>query len=326
MLRLGTWTREQLQGQSRTFLGARREIAYNLLCLRDGITADGIRVFDETMSILRLSSGVFRTTYRERFQDLNAVAGQIMSSLFPRDCEISVHDWAASSGLTSVEWARDLFLNFPSLTFTASDYFFALVQATNRRGETYIFEPDGTAIQYIRPPFVVPLAAPEKKFFILNQAAIAWSRRAVAELSACVRSLEWESVSDGRQQVRGDWRFEQIDLVHPEARALAEETRHFEIVHHDAFCHLRRPCNVLRVMNFYNPETWDAAALGRGFQAAFESVSNRGLLILGRTQTQTNKNHVSIFQRVDDELILIERLGSGFEMEDSVLGSLTAKR
>ncbi len=75
-----------------------------------------------------------------------------------------MEDWAASDCLTSAEWAAELFPLFPHLDFVASDLLLFLWEAKKQRGEErFILEPDGTPLQYVRPPFVVRLSQPEPK-------------------------------------------------------------------------------------------------------------------------------------------------------------------
>jgi len=320
MYRPGIWSREQLLNSPETICGFRIAVAYNLADLPVSAAPDDLKAFERTTKAVKLSSGVYRTTYHSRFSDLDIVTKRVMRSIFARHLEIQVHDWAASGGLVSVEWANDIFTDFPQALFVASDYYLFLIEATSR-GETYILEPDGTAIQYINPPFVVPLAARERSVFILNRLAIAWARRTVPEVKKLALQVKWDSFRDLRTYVLDKWAFRQLNLVHPQARMLEAEGRRFRVVQHDAFCPLRQPCHVLRVMNFYNPRVWGHEKVKSGLKAALDSVVDGGLLIIGRTieDERTPRNDASILRKSGNSVKVIERLGSGFEMEDTIL-------
>lgn len=326
MYRPGIWSRQQLSKVPEETFGFRITVAYNLLISEPACPED-LKVFERTTRAIKLSSGVYRTTYRSRFSDLDLVTRRIMRKVFAADQNIQVHDWAASTGVLSVEWAKQTLAHFPHAALTASDYFLFLIEAQNSAGETYILEPDGTAIQYIKPPFVVPLVGKERIIFVLNRLAMAWARRAVDELKRLAKQLQWNSIPDRQTYFLGKWGFRQINLIHPEAQRLAADNERFRVVQHDAFCKLAQPCQVLRVMNFYNPRIWGYQKTTSGIRAALESVADGGLLILGRTleNKQLRTNNVSIFQKTGTGVALLERLGAGFEMENEVLSFPAAR-
>ncbi|MFL6354908.1 MAG: hypothetical protein ACJ74Z_24085 [Bryobacteraceae bacterium] len=321
MYRPGIWCKKGLLSSPEQILGFRIAVAYNLLNVSANLSAEDLTVFERTTRSMKLSSGVYRTTYHSRFSDLDLVTERIFRTVFAGREKIEVHDWAASTGLPSIEWAMRIFADFPDAAVTASDYFLFLIEAQNSAGETYILEPDGTAIQYVKPPFVVPLCGRERSIFIFNRLAIAWARRAADELKKLAVQIGWNGAADLRTYTRGNWTFRQVNMIHPQARRLAADNQRFRVVEHDAFRRLSQPCNALRVMNFYNPRIWGFQKVASGVKEAFESVADGGLLILGRTveDERPPRNDVSIFQKNGSRLRLIERLGHGFEMEDEVL-------
>jgi hypothetical protein len=321
MYRPGIWCQKQVLNTPEQIFGLRIAVAYNLLNISTGTTPEDITVFERTTRAVRLSSGVHRTTYRSRFSELDLVTQRISRSVFVGRQNIEVHDWAASAALPSVEWAMRIFTDFPDAVVIASDYFLFLIEAQNSAGEIYILEPDGTPIQYVRPPFVVPLSNKERSIFVFNRLAIAWAQRAADELKKLAVQIEWNGASDLRTYTRGNWVFRQVNLIHPEARRLAAENQHFRIVQHDAFRRLSQPCDVLRIMNFYNPRIWGLEKVASGVREALNSIAEGGLLILGRTveDKRPSRNDVSIFRKCRTGAKLIERLGAGFEMEDAVL-------
>jgi len=321
MYRPGIWRRNQLLNTREQICGFRIGIAYNLLNSSGPSCSEDVKAFERTTRAIKLSSGVHRTTYRARFSDLDVVTHRIMQTVFAPNQKLRVHDWAASAGLLSVEWASHIWADFPSAVLIASDYFLFLLEAQNSAGETFILEPDGTAIQYINPPFVVSLVGKERSLFLLNRLAIAWARRSVEDLKEAAVQVEWDGIPDPRTHLRGKWRFRQINLIHPEARRLAQENQYFQMIRHDAFCKLAQPCEVLRVMNLYNPRIWGNEKATSGVKAAVDSVVDGGLLILGRTveDKPAPKNNASIFRKRGDRVNLIERLNAGFEMERATL-------
>ena len=137
MLGLGIHTREQYNrmGPERRFAGPR--VAYNLLKVGDNPGEEDIRVFEDISVTLRTSNGTFRTSFRNRFEDVDTVCLRLMSRQFMPESVIRVEDRAVSHGLTSCEWARRLLPAFPSATIEASDLMLQLLELSVK-GEIFI--------------------------------------------------------------------------------------------------------------------------------------------------------------------------------------------
>src|ERR1700678_538541 len=106
MFGLGIHKQEQYMrmGSERRFSGP--SVAYNLLCVGDNPSEDQIKVFEDISVTLRTSNGTFRTSFRNRFEDVDLACLRLMSQHFPSDSAIRVEDRAVSHGLTSCEWAK----------------------------------------------------------------------------------------------------------------------------------------------------------------------------------------------------------------------------
>src|SRR5258708_39744229 len=105
-------------GTARRFAGAR--VAYNLLDLGDNPSQEQVSVFEDISFTLQTSNGTFRTSYRNRFEDVDRKSIEIIGQVFPSGEGLAVQDRAVSHGLTSAEWAGKLFQAFPGLLFEAS--------------------------------------------------------------------------------------------------------------------------------------------------------------------------------------------------------------
>src|ERR1700681_2193607 len=100
-----------------------------------------------------------------------------ISRFYPSGTAIRVQDRAVSHGLTSWEWAEQLFRVYPRAEFEASDALLYLFKLSGPNGETYIVEPDATPLQYINPPFVVSLQHPESWRHPVNRVIAARAKR-----------------------------------------------------------------------------------------------------------------------------------------------------
>ncbi len=305
MLTLGIHTKEQYLklGAQRRFSGAR--VAYNLLRTGDDPSPEEVRVFEDICVTLRTSNGTFRTTFRNRFDDVNRVAEACIRSAFPNGGRLRVQDRAVSSGLTSFEWAQGLFTVYPEADFEASDRLLELQELTSPGGEAFIREPGGPPLQYIGPPFVVSLDAPES-----------WRNP----------FLRWVA-SRARQRfakLPPDCPVRPISCIHPEAVRFSKTHPGFYFRVRSVFDRTPGACDVLRTMNILNLSYFSRAQLSEAAAAVFDSLAPGGIWIVGRTTEDDFTNHATIFRRSDSGWTVLERVGSGSEIEDLALGAPVA--
>lgn len=172
----------------------------SLQLLRTGLPASAaeLRVFQYLIAYLRVSPGVYRTTYPGRFKDVDGVVNALLKERFASGEALEVQDWAASDCLTSAEWAASLFELFPRASVTASDLLLFVVEATLPDGSIFIVEPNGRPLQYVRRPFVVRLDPPEPILMLVNH----WiGRRALARLAALPLRIPPEWLESDEQQL-----------------------------------------------------------------------------------------------------------------------------
>jgi hypothetical protein len=329
MFRPGVWTRRTFLSTPPSGAAARlfrrfahTRVSLQLLALPETPSGQDGALFEKLMPHVRLSSGVYRTTYRQRFRGLNPVVNNIMRSSFSPSQQLRVEDWAASDCLTSAEWASELFPLFPHLEFAASDLLLFLFEVKRKgREERFILEPDGTPLQYVRPPFVVRLSQPEPKLFLVN-----WllARSARKKWSRVRQSLQLPSSSTLTEDTVVDanaWEIRKLPLVHPEALELARHDSRFSIRSHSAFTHADQPCHVIRTMNIYNRAYFSEDRLREGVRAVLRSLTTGGIWIVGRTADEAATSHnATVFKKEDGgTLEIIERVGLGSEIEDLAL-------
>jgi hypothetical protein len=90
MLRFGIYTEEQYRhaGPQRRDLGAR--VAYSLLDVGSDPSDERISMFEDLCFRLRTSNGTFRTSFAQRFVDLDVAALRWMSELFAPEAPIQI--------------------------------------------------------------------------------------------------------------------------------------------------------------------------------------------------------------------------------------------
>jgi hypothetical protein len=307
MLKLGILTEEQYLslGKRRQFSGA--HVAYNLLNVGTQPSPKQISVFEDISITLRTSNGTFRTTFRNRFEDVNSAAIQWIKTLYPPPARILIQDRAVSHGLTAKEFADHVFTAYPDADYEASDLLLSLVELSLDNGDRYITEVDGTPLQYIKAPFVVSVHHPEPLRYPFNRWIAGRARRRFQKLSL---PQGWTKTTGGK-----GFKVRQIPYIHPEAQALAAKNPGFRFSIRSVFDRTPGACQVLRTMNIFNQDYFSSQQLEDGAAAAYESVVPGGLWIVGRTMEHDLTNHTTFLERQHNGWKILGRVGKGSEME-----------
>lgn len=279
-----------------------------------------VAAFEHIMRDLELSSGIYRTTFRKRFENLDPKTIDILAARFDSSAPLAVEDWAASDCLTSAEWAPSLFAAFPNARLTASDLTLFLIEAVLPGGDAFIIETNGVALQYLNGPFVIRMIPGETRRRPLNWLLY---RRAAAKLEKL--RPEWKIpqawlASKSAEFTQGQFQFRKIPVTHPEAEHLTRTDPRFTVREHSAFDSLAEPVDVIRTMNIFNNAYFPPERLAEGAHAVWRSLVPGGVWIVGRTVRQDPPHHeVSYFTRTESGFELIERVDKGSEIEALVL-------
>jgi hypothetical protein len=323
MLKLGVLNAEDYvprdlrRRRGRSLFGKR--ISLQLLRTRIPPSARETAVFEEAMVQLRLTSGIYRTTFRERFRDLDPVVNALIADHFAHDAPLVIHDWAASDCLTSSEWATSLFRLFPIATFVASDLTMFLIEVTLPDGAVFVLQPDGGALQYIRRPFVIRLSPPEPKMLFVNHML---GKKAEARLTDLRQTLNIPQAwldSDAETLTIPPYHLRRIPMTHPEARELAQRDERFSIRRHSAFESLAEPVDVIRTMNLLTTVYFTNARIGEGARAVWQSLVPDGFWIVGRTMEETLVHNASVLKKTVRGFDVVTRIGDGSDIENQVL-------
>lgn len=294
------------------------------LCLLDNAAHSTTSVlFEQLMPHVRLANGVFRTTFRQRFRNLDPLVNPILAENFSSSADLTVEDWAASACLTSAEWAGSLHPLFPRMRFAASDLVLFLVAVKDARSnEIVVAEPDGQPLQYIHAPFVIRMAPPEPWSLAVNRlaymrAASYWEKlRPFWPLpDDWLDAKQWDTAYE-----RDGYRFSKLPLIHPEALALVRQQPWFSIRRHSVFEAAKSPVHVIRSMNILNKNYFTDQQLKEGIRSALGSLEEGGIWIVGRTIAEDPPAHdATIFRKtLSGRLEAIGRVGAGSEIESVV--------
>jgi len=303
---VGDWDRDGAGGTTD------RAVSYRLLrCAEQG----RVDVFEGVVRHLHHDSGVCGTTYGRRLADVDAAVNGLLERRFPQTQPLLIHDWAASDCITSAEWARLVLPRFPCARFVASDVHLFLVEAT-APGKSYILEADGTPLEYVRPPFVLPL----RVRFLRRPVNRLLARRALGragEVTELVKKCRWTGPEDGAVFRFPPWSLSQLSLVHPHAAAFRAAHPAFRIETHSVFEPLGEPADAIRTMNILNRSYFSEARLAQGIQAVFASLREGGIWVAGRTDDEADPpvNATSILEKREGRFAVVERMESGWDLE-----------
>ncbi|MBV8552214.1 MAG: hypothetical protein JOY54_13000 [Acidobacteriaceae bacterium] len=280
-------------------------------------------MFERLMPHVRLSNGVARTTFRNRFRNLDPLVNDVLSRNFSSREELVVEDWAASTCLTSYEWAESLFALFPRLRFTASDGMLYLIEVEDAvSGEVFVTEQDGRPLQYIRPPFAICMAPPESWTAPLNRVGYQWAKRRWRKVGEIGRAPDaWFDWRCEEMLERNGRLLRKLPLIHPRALELARRDERFSIRRHSVFERAPAPCHVIRSMNILNRSYFSEHQLFDAARSVAESLHAGGIWIVGRTTCEDPPVHdVSVLRKLDSGLLqVVERTGAGSEIESIAL-------
>lgn len=304
-----------------TFWGiSSRPISYRLLKESSSGNEDGVQAFETIVKDLELSCGVCRTTFRGRLLEVDQWAEPYLLALNHEKGSLEVHDWAASDALASSEWAKGLFQKLSSCQFTASDLTLYLVEVSRGGSEAFIFEPNGSPLQYVRPPFVVQFNRRDSWVYLANRLVRVWADWQASVIKKKISHYQWNGPDDASEVFDGRTRIRLLPLVHPDALAFQKEIENFRITSHSALCCLPNPVDVIRTMNIYNRRYFTEKKLAQGARAVFQSLRVGGLWIVGRTVNEGMPimNDVTILRRSEHGFQLLDRLNGGSELDVSV--------
>jgi hypothetical protein len=309
MLKIGIWQASQDTGFQRQW--RRGLISASLLAEQSGALQGR---FERIMTQISLSNLVARTTFPGRFAELDALVEGVLLENYPQRNPLVVHDWAVSGGTTSLEWYQRLKTPFPRVQFVASDLALYLIEA--RRGnEAYILEPDGTPIQYTRPPFVVSLVRMNHWLYAVNRLVQMRALSQWKELASEIRIPDWEGLDGDPAPVSlPPFTLRRLPILHP--AVLAARSEDFQIRRHSVFSPLNEPVDVIRTMNIFNRAYFDESRLREGADAVQNSLKPRGIWIVGRTiQEQPPRHNATVLRKQVDGWELLHRVGEGSEIE-----------
>lgn len=251
---------------------------------------------------IRLPSGVAKTTFPGRFEDLNAFVLQLL----PGGRRLALFDAGASSALTSCEWSRQLSTAGVEHELTAGDVLPRGWLSSFGWAAAVLFDPDGRPILCEFRRRSVPIFGGRQRRGIAL-ATLACALRAVARLALLIALADPDTAPRRRR-----WVHRELVLTSPSAPAQGGLTPVEDDItepgrYGGAF-------DAVRAANLTTPTYFDRATLERMLGNLAARVCDGGLLIICRTR-RDGINDATVFRRTGSQLAVVRRLGDGSEVE-----------
>jgi hypothetical protein len=266
-------------------------------------------------SKLYLKNGVTKTTYAERFTDLNALS----LNYLPKDEVLEINDVAVSSGISTLEWYELLAekgykVNIIGGDISVDAYFlkvFGVVSALYEKG----YFPLQFEVGSFRFPVMVVQGILKSLIFNLFQGICSLGFAFSPEAKKIVFNGGAESYSNAFIKLS------KVDLISPLLKW--EENRHIRIIEDDIFKinpEFTQKFSVLRAANILNLGYFNDQTLMQLLGTLRQRIKPGGLFIVCRTRKSDKLNHATLFRlKENGQFEMLERLREGSEIEHLVL-------
>ena len=266
-------------------------------------------------SKLYLKNGVTKTTYAERFTDLNSLC----LNYLPKNEELKINDVAVSSGISTLEWNEQLKekgykVNIVGGDISVDAYYvkvFWVISALYEKG----YFPLQFEIGSFRFPLMVVKGFLKSFVFHFFNAIINLGFALTPEAKKIV-------FNGGIDSYFGLFiKLKKVELISPLLKW--EENKHIRIIEDDIFKitpEFSQKFSVLRAANILNLGYFNDQTLTQLLITLRYRIKPGGLFIVCRTRKSDTLNHATIFRlKENGQFEKLDRLREGSEIEHLVL-------
>ena len=249
--------------------------------------------FYKAMLPLRMANRITKTTWENRFQELDSRCIQY----FPHNTRYKIHDVAVSDGTTSVELFDVLMKNEVDFELFISDKY----SKVRQRGHVFkkFYDIEGNLIHAdALGMYISPTATP--KYF----------------LSKWMSYLFQWKISDMADAT-------ELLLLNPKTIDRLKSPN-LNFIHYDIFQQstLDIQFDFVRCMNVLNKKYFSNELIAKAVSCLISTLKDGGVFLVGRTNRE-GKTHASFFQKEQGHLILLSDFNLGSEIKDIVINSMS---
>lgn len=320
MIKFGTITKEELL-QGKTFFGRKMKVSIPLvleLFHNESSEIEDYSYFNE----IKLG-GTFKKTVDNRFAAFDEFLINILHEKFDRSNELSVHDMAVSSGVTSVEFYDKLHNSGFPTKFTASDKFTHVFVLNNKKyNYRVVLGPDLEFLQFIFFRFVIDEDESGKdviNYFLMKYVIkhlVPLAKKNILECGINFDDFLLKTFSTDEFEIA------RIPLLSKKVINKCTEKSDFRFFRHDIFKETSESFDVVRAMNILNLAYFDRNQISIIRNNIFNKLNENGLFIVGRTPDDgDNETRASVFVKKDQGLHLLADYHGGSEVREIILNS-----
>lgn len=235
-------------------------------------------------------NGTVKTTYHGRFKDLD----EWLLTQIQGGTELSIHDVAVSTGITSLEFKRYLEAAGIDTEFYISDIYSEVTIVGN--SVACVYDASGSLLAVYLGCFFGEKNASvlfpfSRLFYTLGYL-----------LGRYIKQQEMQSVS----------------LYHPKVRVAIDYGQIREIKFDAVSGGSVGPFDLVRAMNILHTGYFPERKIAIGIKNMAKTLSEGGYLLLGRSDFPRLGNHASLYQKLGSMLVQKGRYGNGYELEGLV--------
>ena len=255
--------------------------------------------------LITLPNGTTKNTYTGRLKTLDSF---VMPNL-PKSAHIEIKDIAASSGISTLEWAKQLEENRIAVSITATDLYIDAFLVMN---------PSWSMLcdQQLNPLLVEKANSLFRTSFPTGSMRHGLGKILSKAIKAIWINEKTRKESESKEQSNSVLR---VELLSPAVK----NSKTISFIEEDILLPPSKneieKYNVIRAANILNNVYFDEQRLKNIVSNLFLQLKPGGLLIVCKTD-DAGINHASLFTKKEKQFSLLEDMNGGSEIKNTVLG------
>jgi chemotaxis methyl-accepting protein methylase len=307
MLKFGIYKKEQLKNKAgfKNLIDKDKKIS---ITLYDQITKEPNA--DEIAELILLlfsdERGAYKRTYQKRFEEFDKKVLTYLKTIFKENEPLSFHDVGVSDGRTALDFFEKIFLIFPNIQYTASDYNPAVYVIQNKNYKITLSHTV-KILEILFPPFVFNVIKRDSiRHYPINHLV-----RLLVQFFVAVPMVKKYKLK--KIQAR------ELMLFAPKVLNTAKTDPRFQLRQHDLLTPLSKPVHIIRAMNVLNPSYFSEDEFFKILKHIHEGLNSKGVLITGSNQEADTTVDGGIYEKNKDGFELVEQSGEGSPINNLIL-------
>ena len=262
-----------------------------------------------TQRILLLFSderGTYKRTYAKRFDALDKKICEILKQNMKTNTRLTAHDVGVSDGRTSVDFFNKVYVQFPQIQFTASDYNPTIKIIENGRLKVALSESN-KVLEITYSPFVFNAVKRDSyRHYPLNHII----RKSIEHYMVAPLLKSYE---------KGMVQAKKVFLFSPSAINLQKSNKRFNLSQHDVLNPFKEKYTFIRAMNVLNPSYFSNDDFPKIIQHIYNGLKDNGLFITGSNEEANTTVNGATYKKSKEGFDLVCTFGKGSPIHDHIV-------